>query len=336
MSLDIEHIIVHSLFLNEQGQTALAKRDDELATGPAVTQLMSELHHIYNTKAGKVFGYFSDEDTGFRDLVRRMEDQSLSFAAFSHQAAERLLGELNRLDMQEEGVLLFVHYQWLGARYLLIALLDNKDSVTVTEKLDVSRASYLDLGRMQLAARLDLTELQTRSESKRYFSFIKGRAGRKVSDFFLNFLSCVEGMDPKVQSQGLMKAVDDYCDARQLSKEEREESKATISKYCREQLKEGEELELRELSAELGSDDDLDFYQFVSEEYALEERFPVDRSSLKGLTKYVGSGGGLTISFDQKLLGERIDYDPATDTLTIRGTPPNLKAQLQGNAKPDA
>lgn len=331
MSLDIEHIIVHSLFLNEQGQTALAKRDDELATGPAVNQLMSELHHVYNTKAGKVFGYFSEEDTGFRDLVRRMEDQSLGFAAFSHQAAERLLGELNRLDMQEEGVLLFVHYQWLGARYLLIALLDNKDSVTVTEKLDVSRASYLDLGRMQLAARLDLTELQTRPESKRYFSFIKGRAGRKVSDFFLNFLSCVEGMDPKVQSQGLMKAVDDYCDARQLSKEEREESKATISKYCREQLKEGEELELRELSAELGSDDDLNFYQFVSEEYALEERFPVDRSSLKGLTKYVGSGGGLTISFDQKLLGERIEYDTVTDTLTIRGTPPNLKAQLQGS-----
>ncbi|WP_107851617.1 nucleoid-associated protein YejK [Oceanimonas marisflavi] len=329
MSLDIEHIIVHSLFLNEQGQTELAKRDDELATGSAVTQLMSELHHIYNTKAGKVFGYFSDEDTGFRDLVRRMEDQSLGFAPFSHQAAERLLGELNRLDMQEEGVLLFVRYQWLGARYLLIALLDNKDSVTVTEQLDVSRASYLDLGRMQLAARLDLTELQTRPESKRYFSFIKGRAGRKVSDFFLNFLSCVEGMDPKAQSQGLMKAVDEYCDARQLSQEEKLQSKATISKYCREQLKEGEELELRELSAELGTDDDLDFYQFVSEEYALEERFPVDRSSLKGLTKYVGSGGGLTISFDQKLLGERIDYDPATDTLTIRGTPPNLKAQLQ-------
>ncbi|NHI01272.1 nucleoid-associated protein YejK [Oceanimonas sp. MB9] len=329
MSLDIEHIIVHSLFVNEQGQVALARRDDELAAGPAVTELMGELHHIYNTKAGKVFGHFSDEDTGFRDLVRRMEDQSLGFAAFSHQAAERLLAELNRLDMQEEGVLLFVRYQWLGAHYLLIALLDNKDSVTVTEQLDVSRASYLDLGRMQLAARLDLTELQTRPESKRYFSFIKGRAGRKVSDFFLNFLSCVEGMDPKAQSQGLMKAVDEYCDARQLSQEEKLQSKATISKYCREQLKEGEELELRELSAELGADDDLDFYQFVSEEYALEERFPVDRSALKGLTKYVGSGGGLTISFDQKLLGERIEYDAATDTLTIKGTPPNLKAQLQ-------
>ncbi|MGB5855306.1 MAG: nucleoid-associated protein YejK [Oceanisphaera sp.] len=328
MSLDIEHIIVHSLFLDEQGQTQLVTREQELDTGPAVNHLMSELHHIYNTKAGKVFGYFSEEDTGFRDLVRRAEDESLSFAAFSHQASQRLLDELNRLEMSEPGVLLFVRYQWLGAHYLLIALLDNKDSVTVTDKLDVSHASYLDLGKMQLAARLDLTELQTRPDSRRYFSFIKGRAGRKVSDFFLNFLSCVEGMDPKVQSQGLLKAVDEFCETRQLSKEEKQDSKALVNKYCREQLKEGEELELRELSAELGTDNDLDFYQFVSEEYQLEDKFPVDRSALKGLTKYVGSGGGLTISFDQKLLGERIQYDENTDTLVIKGLPPNLKSQL--------
>ncbi|MBU3824245.1 MAG: nucleoid-associated protein YejK [Candidatus Oceanisphaera merdipullorum] len=328
MSLDIEHIIVHSLFLDEQGQTQLATREDDLATGPAVNHLMAELHHIYNTKAGKIFGYFNDEDDSFRDLVRRVEDQSLTFAAFSHQASDRLLSELKRLDMSEQGVLIFVRYQWLGAHYLLIALLDNKDSVTVTEKLEVSHASYLDLGKMQLAARLDLTELRIRPESKRYFSFIKGRAGRKVSDFFLNFLSCVEGMDPKAQSQGLLKAVDEFCEARQLSPAEKLESKALVNKYCREQLKEGEELELRELSAEMGTDNDLDFYQFVSEEYQLEDKFPVDRSALKGLTKYVGSGGGLTISFDQKLLGERIQYDANTDTLVIQGLPPNLKSQL--------
>lgn len=328
MSLDIEHIIVHSLFLDEQGQTQLATRDEELATGPAVNHLMAELHHIYNTKAGKIFGYFNDEDDSFRDLVRRVEDQSLTFAAFSHQAGERLLSELKRLDMSEQGVLLFVRYQWLGAHYLLIALLDNKDSVTVTDKLEVSHASYLDLSRMQLAARLDLTELRIRPDSKRYFSFIKGRAGRKVSDFFLNFLSCVEGMDPKAQSQGLLKAVDEFCEARQLSPAEKIESKALVNKYCREQLKEGEELELRELSAEMGTDNDLDFYQFVSDEYQLEDKFPVDRSALKGLTKYVGSGGGLTISFDQKLLGERIQYDANTDTLVIQGLPPNLKSQL--------
>ena len=40
------------------------------------------------------------------------------------------------------------------------------------------------------------------------------------------------------------------------------------------------------------------------------------------------AGGGLTLSFEQKLLNSRVFYDPQTDTLTIRGVPPNLKDQL--------
>nr|WP_264757183.1 nucleoid-associated protein [Klebsiella pneumoniae] len=53
------------------------------------------------------------------------------------------------------------------------------------------------------------------------------------------------------------------------------------------------------------------------------------RSTLRQLTKFAGSGGGLTINFDAMLLGERVFWDPATDTLTIKGTPPNLRDQLQ-------
>ena len=56
---------------------------------------------------------------------------------------------------------------------------------------------------------------------------------------------------------------------------------------------------------------------------------PADRSTLRQLTKFAGSGGGLTINFDAMLLGERIFWDAATDTLTIKGTPPNLRDQLQ-------
>ena len=33
--------------------------------------------------------------------------------------------------------------------------------------------------------------------------------------------------------------------------------------------------------------------------------------------------------YDAMLLGERVFWDPATDTLTIKGTPPNLRDQLQ-------
>ncbi|VDZ77913.1 nucleoid-asociated protein [Salmonella bongori] len=101
---------------------------------------------------------------------------------------------------------------------------------------------------------------------------------------------------------------------------------ATVTSNCRP----GEEIELESLSKELAGVSEVSFSEFTAEKgYELEESFPADRSTLRQLTKYAGSGGGLTINFDAMLLGERIFWDPATDTLTIKGTPPNLRDQLQ-------
>jgi nucleoid-associated protein len=78
------------------------------------------------------------------------------------------------------------------------------------------------------------------------------------------------------------------------------------------------------------------FYDFVSEDYQLEPHFPADRTLMRKLTKYVGQGGGMNISFDQKHLGNSIKYDEASDTLTIQGIPPNLREQLKRDARIDA
>ncbi len=48
----------------------------------------------------------------------------------------------------------------------------------------------------------------------------------------------------------------------------------------------------------------MSFTEFAAEKgYELEESFPADRSTLRQLTKFAGSGGGLTINFDAMLLG---------------------------------
>ncbi len=47
------------------------------------------------------------------------------------------------------------------------------------------------------------------------------------------------------------------------------------------------------------------------------------------MVKFSGLGGGVSVSFERKHLGERVTYNEATDTLVIKGIPPNLKDQLQ-------
>ena len=102
-----------------------------------------------------------------------------------------------------------------------------------------------------------------------------------------------------------------------------------------EEIKEGNEIEMKDVSDHLADVSSRDFYQYASEAYELEDSFPADRGAVRKLTKYVGQGGGLSVSFDQKLMGERIRYDAKTDTLTIVGIPPNLREQLTRRANTD-
>ena len=228
---------------------------------------------------------------------------------------------------------MIAEYQALATDYLFIALLPSNQSLKVTEGLDISATDYLDINKMDIAARIDLSSYETDKESNRYLAYIKGRVGRKVADFFLDFLQAEVGLDTKQQNQVLMQAVQDFCSDSKLEKDEATNYKKQVYDYCNEQIKAGEEVQVQELSGELpASSDGTSFLDYTKEQgYELEESFPADRSTMRKLTKYVGAGGGLNVSFDSLLLGERIFYDPETDTLTIKGTPPNLRDQLTRN-----
>ncbi len=348
MSLDIDKIILHSLRQGGDGQPHADTRSQTLPPDEAVQGLMAELHRIYNGKGGKGFGFFADPETAvaeladeeapkqpspaFRIALEQLLSEQTEFVPFSVNVTQMLVKQLVEHALDEQGVLLFAKYNYVGVDYLLIALLEGKESVTVSEALELRHIQYLDIGKLNLVARIDLTEWKTQADSRRYITFSKGRIGRKLGDFFMDLLGAREGMDAKVQNKGLLQAVEDYCDSRQLEPTERNDYKKQVFKYCTEQASAGEEIEIKELSAELsakdGGDGDLDFYSFIGQEYELEDRFPADRSTLRGLTKFVGSGGGLTLSFEQKLLNSRNLYNPQTDTLTIKGVPPNLKDQL--------
>ncbi|MFT5789979.1 MAG: nucleoid-associated protein, partial [Shewanella sp.] len=67
--------------------------------------------------------------------------------------------------------------------------------------------------------------------------------------------------------------------------------------------------------------------------YELEEEFPGDKPTLRQLKKFSGTGGGVTLSFDGQHLGERVIYDPVSDSIIIKGVPANLKDQLDRRLK---
>lgn len=328
MSLDIDQIALHQLVKRDEQQLEVILRDSLLTTNSAVEEMMAELHRVYSAK-NKAYGTF-DEGSELADALRACRRGDEDFLAFSRAATGRLRDELAKYPFADGGIVLFCQYRYLAVEYLLITVLSSCNSMRVNEQLDISTTHYLDIMHADIVARIDLTEWETNPESQRYLTFLKGRVGRKVSDFFMDFLAAGEGLNAKAQNRGLLQAVDDYCAEAQLDKNERQSYRQQVYSYCNGQLQSGEEIELEALASELPPVGEKNFREFTSEQgYDLAESFPADRGTLRQLTKLAGSGGGLTINFDALLLGERIFWDPVTDTLTIRGTPPNLRDQLQ-------
>lgn len=337
MNITATNVILHSLNYSAEGVLECTKREGELPISPSIEAFLTKIHSTYQSKTNKAFASFPSDTDRPQVFQRALEQETageLDFVTFSQTAVDCLVAELQKQDFAEQGILLISKYSWTASDYLLIALLQNNESVSVNENLELTTSQHLETSKIQLVTRIDLTLLARSPESNRYLSFIKGRVGRQVSDFFLDFMGAQEGFDAKVQNQVLMKAVEEFCDKEALPVEKKQEVREVAFDYCKEQLKQGQDIELSTLSEQLQESPKLEgsFYDFVSEDYQLEQNFPADRSVMRKLTKYVGQGGGVSISFDQKHLGDRIEYDADSDTLTIKGIPPNLREQLKRDA----
>ena len=337
MSITVKQIILHQLVKsNEEAenspQLTAILREQLLAITPEVEQMMLQLHQGYQNKA-KGYGIFQESSVFAQSLNRLLENET-DFLPFSHESTHLLINELSKYNFADNGTLVLCQYNFLATDYLFIALLDSRISMLVNEQLEIQRTEYLDITQFDIAARINLTDLQLNANSNRYLTFIKGRVGRKIADFFMDFLGAEEGLNPQVQNQCLLQAVDDYCVQGELNREQTQAVKKQVFEYCKGQLNSGEEIELAELSNELPTLNQQPFMAFTQEQnYGLEENIPPVRTVLKSLTKFSGSGKGVTISFDAELIDQRIIWDETADTLTIKGLPPNLRDQLQRRLK---
>ncbi|PJC87801.1 nucleoid-associated protein YejK [Vibrio sp. HA2012] len=329
MTISISNAILHQIDTNDVDELIVNYRSDPLPDNAATEALVSELHRAYSAKAGKGFGLFLS-DSEFKIGLQQLRNNQIGFLQFTSTNAERLKDELCKYPFADTGVLVFAEYRSLATEYLFVAIIPSIQGLQVDTQLDVGATDHLDVAAMTIAARIDLTTFETDPDSNRYISFLKGRVGRKVADFFFDFLQIESGLDVKAQNQVLVQAIEDFIADDQLDKEESLSLRKQVKDYCKDQLSAGEEIVITELSGEIpASESGVTFQQYTEQQgYELEPTFPTDKPTIEKLDKFKGCGGGLTISFDAIILGERIFYEPETDTLTIKGTPPNLRDQL--------
>ena len=334
--MPIRHCIVHHIDKKPDGSPAiLHARDTEVGVSDAMENLLADLNDSYNAKQGKAWGFFHGESGAYplSGWLKKYLDDVTDFTAFSRVAVEHLLTLMEESNLSTGGHILFAHYQQGMTDYLAIALLHHSDGVAVNAELDVTPSRHLDLGQLHLAARINLSEWQNNQNSKQYISFIKGKNGKKVSDYFRDFIGCQEGVDGPGETRTLLKAFSDYVESEDLPEEAAREKTQTLVDYAAAQIKLAQPITLEELSSLIDEDRPKAFYDHIrNKDYGLSPEIPADKRTLNQFRRFTGRAEGLSITFEAHLLGSKVEYDEEAGTLIIKGVPTQLVDQIKRHA----
>ena len=331
--MPIRHCIVHLIDKKPDGSPAvLHARESELGASDAIENLLADLNDSYNAKQGKAWGFFHGESGAYplSGWLKQYLDEEKDFTAFSRVAVEHLQKLMEESNLSTGGHILFAHYQQGMTEYLAIALLHHSEGVAVNDELDVTPSRHLDLGQLHLAARINLSEWKNNQHSRQYISFIKGKNGKKVSDYFRDFIGCQEGVDGPGETRTLLKAFSDFVESEDLPEEAAREKTQTLVDYATTQTKLGEPVTLEALSSLIDEDRPKAFYDHIRhKDYGLSPEIPADKRTLNQFRRFTGRAEGLSISFEAHLLGSKVEYDEEAGTLIIKGLPTQLVDQLK-------
>lgn len=331
--MPVRHMTLHLIDKKPDGTPAILHiRDTELPESQTTENLMRDLNESYNAKAGKSWGFFHAESGAFpfSGWLAKYMAGTEDFTSFSREAVEHLTSLMEESNLSVGGHVLFAHYQQGMTDYLAIALLNQSDSVTVTDTLDVTPSRHLDLSKIHLAARINLSEWQNNKQSKQYISFIKGKNGRKATDYFRDFIGCLEGVDGPSETRMLLKAFSDFVESEDLPEESARERTKTLIDYATIQTKIGEPMVLEELSTYLDEENPRAFFDHIrNKDYGLSTEIPADKRTINQFRRFTGRAEGLSISFESHLLGSKVEFDEEGGTLTLRGLPTQLVDQLK-------
>ena len=331
--MPVLHSAIHKIDKKPDGTPAvLFLGSAEQVESQAREDLMHQFNESYNATAGKGWGLFHPE-SGAHPLsgwINKYLAKGADFLEFSTIAVEHLVKLMEESNLTTGGNALFCHYQQGLTEYMVIALVQETEAVTMTEELSLLTVKRLDLDHIRLAARINISEWQSNPRSKQYISYLKGKQGRKLNDYFRDFIGCQEGIDGPSETRTLLKAFSDFVESEDLPEESAREKTQALVSYSMAQAKLGEPITLGELSELIDEDQPKNFYDFIkAKDYGLSETLPPDKKTLNKFRRFTGRAEGMSISFEAHLLGDKIEFDEAGGTLVIKGLPTQLTEQLK-------
>lgn len=325
--MNITEAIVHGIE-KESGETTTILHPRE--TQSTVDEHMNRLGNAILTAYGKVtnnYGSFGTQDLHrFPSYLTQYHQTQINLVDFSKAALSLISDRMASSAPSTGGYVLFARYTSQGRDWLLIVMLKLKTGTGIDKTtLELNSTVSFDIQHLHEAARIDIEKWQ--SNEQPYLSFIK-KSGRQddVTRYFRNALSCTDYIDSKHHTTQLLKAVDAYCSSNDWSAEQKQNARRRTYEYCNEKYELGEVVNVTSLSAMINDQEPDSFSSYILEnQITLNETFSPHKATFTRFKRIQGRFNNIKISFDvDDVINETVDYDPASNSLIIKGIPESL------------
>jgi len=343
----IREFIVHLIEKQvDSSASSLSLSNESISSSSGLERFLDDLNKAYNSKSNKVFGSFLaaiHADDGKKNAIEELDDsvdnmetllkaylqKQTNFVEYSHQAMALLKYYIEQASKATGGYVIFINYTLFGSDFILIAMLNNAPGISVDSSLEINNVDYLDISKLHLAARIDLTQWQEESESGRYISMIRARESHKLSEYFRKFIGSDETIDSKHETSELLTAVNQFCDNNIVDDEKKSNFKHKAAEYCIEQADKGQNVVLKDFSNYAAEGAVDDFMNYVnSQQFDLKREISPNKAIIRRFNKLSGRNARVSITIDEEALGDSVIFDADKETLTISDLPATLKAQL--------
>lgn len=329
----ITNVILHEVTRDKDGDPVVKNlRDEENSTvglGSKLTEQLIELFSQSSLNIGE-FGVDGDSDLepAFEQQLKRLHSNEKSFVETTTAMAERFADIISEPKLQsvKGGILAFYMYEYRGNILLAVTVLNRIDGINASKDLNLSSSTIIDLNRLHLGASINITEWDE-GLSSRYIKFKTGRSV-EMRDYFESFIGCQRDKQAATRETSALKtAIKTYSSELGLGSDEVQSKLDSAHSFIQDQQKAGKEVLLTHVANAVFPDSTDEFLVVArNDDHQLSEQIAISSAELKRYVRLSGRGKGVSISFDNELLGKTVTFD--NDQLIFTDIPETLKQSI--------
>lgn len=329
--MELLNAAIHQV-IKQSGSTDVMSHEAqaELEPNAMLDRVVIEARQLYKGRAA--YGVFQADRELYPFQTKLGECAAngwRDFLGFTVRSLDFLMDRMRQKSAAAGGYVLSIRYRETDEEFLFVLMLNDKVGVSVTDELRLKEAIHLDLNKLYVAARVNLTRWQeekSKPVGHKYLSFIRGR--REMSDYFIDFIGGDDVIQPKDATLKVISILHDYIQTKDYQNEKKDHCRSIAADYLNGCASTGRDASIEALSNLLNAEEPNDFFDFAAaDQYEMSAFFPVDKRTVGRLTGVIFNGGGLSLRMSESYVKDHVRI--SGDQVIISGAPADLQQEIK-------